>query len=99
MSKEITALDERIEVSLSRIEAIINSFRGNTFTTADVLRQYSGGFYSNIDTPAVYSFNAQFGKILKRNESVLNISEVNSGVKINDDNGHPTTTSEWKPNT
>jgi len=89
-------MDERIEVSLSRIGAIINSIRGSTFTTADVLRQYSGGFYSNIGTPAVYSFNSLFGKLLKRNVGVLNISEVNSGVKINDDNGHPTKTSEWQ---
>jgi len=92
-------MDERIEVSLHRIEKTIYSLRGNTFTTADVLRKYSGGFYSNIGIPGVYSFNAQFGKLLKRNESVLKISEVNSGVKINDDNGHPTKTSKWRKDT
>ncbi len=89
-------MDEKIEVSLSRIETIIDSLRGNTFKTSDVVREYSGGFYSNIDTPAAYSFNAQFGKLLKRNVDVLKISEVKSGISVKDDNDHPTTTSEWK---
>ena len=89
-------MDEKIKVSLSRIETIIDSLRGNTFKTSDVVREYSGGFYSNIDTPAAYSFNAQFGKLLKRNADVLKISEVKSGVSVKDDSGHPTTTSEWQ---
>ena len=92
-------MDEKIEVSLSRIKEIVDSFDGKTFTTVEVLHQYSGGFHSNIDTPAFYSFNAQFGKLLKRNESSLNIIEEKSGVSIKDDNGHRTTTSNWKSRT
>ena len=99
VSKETTEMDEKIKVSLRRIGAIINLIRGSTFTTADVLRKYSGGFYSNIGTPAVYSFNAQFGKLLKRNEDLLNISKVNSGIKIKDDNSHRTKTSKWRKDT
>ena len=90
-------MDEKIEVSLSRIETIIGSFRGKvSFKTSDVVREYSGGFYSNVDTPAAYSFNAQFGKLLKRNADALKISEVKKGVSVKDDNDHPTTTSEWR---
>ena len=91
-------MNEQIEVSLDRIKIIINK-KGGTFTTADILREYSGGFYSNIGTPAVYSFNAQFGKLLKRNESKLQIKEVLPKVNVNDDNGHKTKTSMWELNT
>ncbi len=89
-------MDEKIEVSLHRIETIIDSLRSESFTTVDVLKQYSGGFFSNISTPPAYSFNAQFGKLLKRNASNLKITEVESGVHIKDENGHSTTTSVWK---
>jgi hypothetical protein len=88
-------MDEQIKVSLYRITTIINEKMNNTFTTADILREYSGGFYSNIDTPASYSFNAQFGKLLKRNEKKLQIKEVSSKVYVIDDNGHKTKTSKW----
>ena len=91
-------MDEQIEVSLERIKIIINEKMGRIFTTGDILREYSGGFYSNIGTPAVYSFNAQFGKLLKRNESILQIKEYRSNLSIKDDNGNKTTTSEWKLN-
>lgn len=37
-----------------------------------------------------YSFNALFGKLLQRNSEALMIIEVQSNVKINDDNGHET---------
>lgn len=92
-------MDEQIEVSLKRIKIIIDKKMGETFTTADILREYSGGFYSNVGTPAVYSFNAQFGKLLKRNESKLKIMEVLPKLNVNDDNGHKTKTSKWKINT
>ena len=92
-------MDESIEVSLTRIEEIINSFDGNEFTTADVLRAYSGGFYSNSNTPPNYSFNAQFGKHLKRNAGCLGITETRSKERIQDDNGHQTSASVWQRNT
>lgn len=92
-------MKEQIEVSLDRIKIIIDEKMSRTFTTADILREYSGGFYSNISTPAVYSFNAQFGKLLKRNESKLQIKETRPKVPIKDDNGNNTKTSKWELNT
>ena len=89
-------MEENIGVNLNRIKAIIKRKGDSIFTTADILREYSGGFYSNIGTPAVYSFNAQFGKLLKRNESVLKITEIRPKMSIIDDNGNKTTTSQWK---
>lgn len=91
-------MEENIEVSLVRIREIISNFENDTFFTSDVLRAYSGGFYSNIGTPAVYSFNAQLGKLLKRNRQELNIDETETNVKIEDDNGHQTSTSKWTRN-
>ncbi len=87
---------EAIEVSLDRIGAIISRFREGEFSTIDVLREYGGGFYSNAETPAYYSFNAQFGKLLKRNAETLGIEEVRQNADGKDDNGRNTTTSIWR---
>lgn len=92
-------MDEKIEVSLDRIQGIINSFNGREFKTTEVLSIYLGGFHSNKDTPAHYSFNAQFGRLLQRNSEQLNITEVRSGVSTKDDNNNSTTTSVWIANT
>ncbi|MFZ1290202.1 MAG: hypothetical protein WAR79_08925 [Melioribacteraceae bacterium] len=88
-------MKEQIPVSLKHIQKIIDKL-DTTFTTVDVLKKYSGGFYSNRNTPRAYSFNAQFGKILKHNEDKLNIVEIESDVDIKDDIGHRTATSVWK---
>ncbi|RTR35887.1 hypothetical protein EKG38_24555 [Shewanella canadensis] len=89
-------MDEIIEVSVPRIQEIIDAFDASEFSTADVLREYSGGFYSNVGTPAHYSFNAQFGKLLQRNCESLRITENRNNVSIKDDNGHKTSTSFWR---
>lgn len=88
-------MDERIDVSLERIKGIIDEFETSEFSTADVIRGYSGGFFSNTGTPAFYSFNAQFGKLLKRNAVELMITEIASEVSIKDDCQKPTSTSIW----
>ena len=92
-------MDERIDVSLERVRNCIQKLDRNEFTTADVIRKYSGRFCSNIGTPATYSFNAQFGALLKRNESQLGIVEIASNEAIEDDHGHNTTTSRWRIST
>jgi hypothetical protein len=93
-------MEEQISVSLKRIKSIIDKkITIKTFTTADILREYSGGFYCNVGTPPIFSFNAQFGKILKRNENKLNIKEIRPKVIICDDNGRKTKSSVWKLNT
>ena len=92
-------MDEHIEVSLNRIESCIEAIGQGEFTTADVIRRYSGRFCANIGTPPAYSFNAQFGKLLKRNETRLRIVEVASNESTEDDHGHPTTTSRWRVST
>lgn len=81
---------DTIEVSLDRIKDIVNRFDDNEFSTADVLRKYSGGFYSNQSTPDYYSFNAQFGKLLGRNSDYVGFSPAKADVSVKDDNGHPT---------
>ena len=92
-------MDERIEVSTARIVSCIEALGRDEFTTADVIRQYSGQFCSNLGTPAAYSFNAQFGRLLKRNETRLGIIEIASNESTEDDHGHPTTTSRWRVST
>lgn len=93
-------MDETIEVSLDRIRAIIAALAAEhptgEFSTADVIRKYCGGFHSNLETPAYYSFNAQFGKLLKRNEKPLGILQTDESVSIRDDSGHPTHSSKWR---
>ena len=89
-------MDERIEVSLTRIASCIDALGSDEFTTAELIRKYSGRFCSNLGVPAVYSFNAQFGKLLKRNELRLGITEIVSNEGTEDDHGHATTTSRWR---
>jgi hypothetical protein len=91
-------MDEAIEVSLDRVRAIIQTISANDFSTGDIIREYGGGFFSNQNTPAYYSFNAQFGKLLKRNMSQLGIREVASNVQTKDDRGNATSTSVWARN-
>lgn len=88
-------MQDQIEVNLDRVKSIIDAFDSGKFSTADVLRDYGGGFFSNKETPVHYSFNAQFGKILKRNEANLGITEVESNFPITDDNGNNTSASLW----
>ena len=88
-------MEDVIEVDLDRIKKIITGFTKNEFSTIDVIREYSGGFYSNKNTAAHYSFNAQFGKLLKRNRKYLEIAQIKKGVNEEDDNGNMTTTSIW----
>ena len=91
-------MDEAIEVSLDRIKTIISTLPVEGFFTADVIEKYCGGFYSNIETPAYYSFNAQFGKLLRRNEEYLGITQVAESGPIKDKHGHPTSSSKWRVN-
>jgi len=72
----------------------------NEFSTVAVVREYCGGYFSNKETPAYYSINAQFGKLLKRNERRLGISQVESEASETDDRVPPvkTTTSIWRRN-
>ncbi|WP_415243813.1 hypothetical protein [Zhongshania sp.] len=93
-------MDEVIEVSLERVEKIIDGFGADDFSTVAVLREYCGGFFSNKETPAYYSFNAQFGKLLRRNEERLGIVQVESAASETDDRVPPvkTTTSIWRRN-
>lgn len=87
---------DKIEVSLDRVREIIKNFGSNEFSTADVLREYSGGFYSNKKTPAHYSFNAQFGKLLSKNSKYLGLIQVQDNAAVKDDGGHPTSSAFWK---
>lgn len=90
-------MDEEIRVNLARVKEIIFTFDiGSKFSTADIIEKYSGTFTSNINTPAYYSFNAQFGKLLKRSEKFLEISEVGANQPTKDCHGHDTTTSIWR---
>lgn len=88
-------MTERIDVSLGRIRSIIDKLPDG-FSTGDVISSYNGVFCSNLNTPAHYSFNAQFGKLLKRNEMNLRISQIAKSDRTKDDHGHPTSSSFWQ---
>jgi hypothetical protein len=89
------AVTDQIEVNLDRIRSIIATLRPE-FSTGDVIGGYNGVFCSNLNTPAQYSFNAQFGKILKRNNQELGIEEITESHPGKDDRGQPTTMSLWR---
>ncbi|WP_252176317.1 hypothetical protein [Endozoicomonas sp. 4G] len=88
-------MKDQININLDRVKSIIDSFDSTYFNTTEVIRSYGGGFFSNKETPASYSFNAQFGKILKSNEDQLGIVEIKNNQPVLDDNGHGTSASVW----
>ena len=93
-------MDEQIGVSLSRVRECIENVTQDRdsleFTTVDVIRQYLGRFCSDLETAPVYSFNAQFGKLLQGNAESLGIVKIKPDVSIRDDHGHETKTSRWQ---
>ncbi len=86
-----------IRVDLNTVKDIIDRFREkeNSILTSDVIRKYCGRFVSNVGIPAHQSFNAQFGKILKKHSDFLDIEEIATDVQVDDDTGHSTTASKW----
>lgn len=89
-------MKEAISVDLSQIRLIVNSLSDGEFSTADVIRAYSGVFHANTNTPVHQSLNAQLGKLLKRNASELGITEVASSRGLDDDYGNRTSSSYWR---
>ena len=91
-------MQDSIPVYLERVIKILNEFRRSgrrTVPTSDILRKYSGGFYANRNIASAYSFNALFGKVLKRHGKDLSIKEVQSNVRITDDLKRQTKASIW----
>jgi hypothetical protein len=92
-------MDERIDVSLARVRECIERLASNpdspSFTTVEVIQVYLGRFYKDRGTPPVYSFNAQFGKLLMRNRAELGITQIASDEPVRE---HETHTSRWRRN-
>lgn len=89
---------DNIPVNISTLTEIINSFRDKgilEISTADLLREYQGGYHKNTQTAAQQSFNANFGKVLQSNHENLRIVKIESSP-ILDDNQNKTTSSIWK---
>jgi hypothetical protein len=91
-------MKEQIEIDLDRIKQIVKEFGDEPFSTINVIEKYSGGFYSNIGTSVYHSLNAKFGKLLKRNEDNLGITQIEKDILAKDNNSHETKTSIWKKN-
>ena len=93
-------MDETIDVSLTRVRRCIDeclqTSPSRTFTTIEVIRRYLGHFHSDVGTPPAISFNAQFGRLLKRNEARLGIVEDAAAEPALDDSGRDTSTSRWR---
>ncbi|MEE3662557.1 hypothetical protein V2I52_11595 [Brenneria sp. g21c3] len=87
MIDAITVNFERLGESLNKLREKNNS--GKALTT-EIIEIYMGGFHSNKGVPVNDSWNAQFGKYLKRHAVELGISENRKNVRIGN-----TTASEW----
>ena len=57
-------MNKVLEFHLEDVRAVIMALEQNRFSTADVMRGYSGRFLTTLDTPPHYSSNAQLGKFL-----------------------------------
>jgi hypothetical protein len=91
-------MTEEIGIELSILDAILEVFRSEgaaEVTTLDILRRYQGGYFNNSNIAVNQSFNAKFGRALKRQEERLRIREVASRQPTTDDLKRKTTSSVW----
>ena len=84
------------ELTIEKAKRVIDSFGEREFSTADFIRELSGEFRSERDTPASQSSNAECGRFLSKNREVLGIAEVDTGHSVRDDDGRRTTTAIWR---
>jgi hypothetical protein len=96
--EEGTNMTEEIIIEVSILERILNEMRTEGLrvtTTINILRKYQGGYLKNSGISASQSFNAKFGKALKRQEVRLGIREVEQNLAVVDDFNGRTTCSAW----
>ncbi|MFZ1320009.1 MAG: hypothetical protein WAT71_00485 [Ignavibacteria bacterium] len=90
-------MDSKIELD-KNIKRVLKDFKDkgiNRVFTIDIIRELNG-VYKNENTSAYHSSNARFGKYIKSRSSDFRIREINSGVKVKDDFGNKTSSSEWE---
>lgn len=92
-------MKDHIVVDLTEVAAAINRLRATNAPeayTADIIREYMGGFFSNGGVAVHLSWNAQFGRLISRNAEMLGIQELKPDQKVADDLMRETTSSLWK---
>ena len=90
-------MSESISVPLDKVLGALDRLRAKGLSqayTTDVIAEYMGGFHSNLGVPPQYSWNAQFGKVLKANEAGLRIKELSAANPV-EVAGHQTRASLW----
>lgn len=88
---------DTIELLMDVQEIIKELKAGNkkSVLTTDIIRKHQGNYY-NANTSPQKSWNSRFGQFLKKRQQLLGIEEVRKDVNVKDDNGKPTSCSEWK---
>ena len=84
-----------IPISIKRVRKCISQLQGE-FTSADILRGYIGHFHRDKGAPAATSFNAQFGKWLRKNKENLGIKWAGRDKHVIDDAGGKTRAVAWR---
>jgi len=68
-------MKDKITVYLNDVRDAIDHLRKKPTNqqayTSQIIEEYMGFFYSNVGVPVYRSWNAQFGKILKKHASML----------------------------
>ncbi|MEC5318503.1 hypothetical protein VSX61_06065 [Brenneria populi subsp. brevivirga] len=83
----------RLENTLNLLRAKVRDEKMDIYTT-DIINNYMGGVYRNKGVPVGISWNAQFGKYLKRHADELGIRELSPKNPIKIDGGS-TSASLW----
>jgi len=88
---------DSISIDSNRLKDVLDDMRQKELSSAlttDIIEYYMGGFHQNKKVPPSISWNAQFGKYLKANSSMLGITEVAAKEKVII-NGSATSASRW----
>ncbi|MDX5630734.1 MULTISPECIES: hypothetical protein [unclassified Brenneria] len=83
----------RLEDTLDQLRTKVRNEKIDVYTT-DIIDSYMGGVHRNKGVPAGISWNAQFGKYLKRHADELGIRELSSKNPLIIDGGN-TRASLW----
>ena len=95
--KEVTmaVFNERFLPILEKHIEEIRKQGKQEFSTVDLIQEYIKHY--NVDrTSPNESINANIGKFLKENDTILGIKKIASNQSVKDDNGNVTSTSIWK---
>ena len=85
----------RLEAELAKLRRECERSGERTFTMADVIRLYTGGYYRSEHLPGRLSLNENLGEFVARHATELRIERTGRRARVQDDSGEWSSATEW----